>query len=339
MSAVRELSYPSVRRVESARLERLLSTQLEEAIERHTNRRPTDPFAIEPATFLETAIARAVNRFFLGAEGSPLVPGIRDLLNDLSRLIGNPLAPPSSWRTPLRRRIQRRHQVLVTQIQSILDRRRRLPKDDVASAVVAHPRSQNFEGRLIAEMLLGSMLASQRVPAAATAWTLHLIATATQTQEILRSQLRDQEAREGISWLRAVAFESLRLYPATWILQRAALQPLTLGRFQFNAGHQFLMSPYAVHRSPAYFDNPDDFHPLRWLSAGARPASARTAFLPFGDGFHICPGRHLALVALEVTAARLCKSYRLHELGKRVTAHARTTLVPRGSLIRLEPLK
>lgn len=339
MSAVRELSYPSVRRVESARLERLLTTQLEDAIERLTSTRPGVPLTIEPAAFLETAIARGVNRFFLGAEGSLLGPGVRDLLDDLSRLIGNPLAPPSSWRTPLRRRIHKRHEALVAQIRTILDRRRRSPMDDVASAVLVHPKSHRFEGGLIAEMLLGSLLASQRVPAAAAAWMLHLIATATHTQESIRSQMRDGEAREGTNWLRAAAFESLRLYPATWLLQRAALQPLSVGGFHFDAGHQFLMSPYAVHRSPDYFEHPNDFHPLRWSSAGAPTTSARAAFMPFGDGVHRCPGRHLALVALEVISAHLCKHYRLSELGERVTAQARTTLVPRGSLIRLEPLK
>lgn len=48
-----------------------------------------------------------------------------------------------------------------------------------------------------------------------------------------------------------------------------------------------MISPYWTHRDPRYFEDPDVFNPDRWenLSLDMK------AFVPFGGGRYMCPGR------------------------------------------------
>lgn len=333
LAAVRELMYPGARKTVATRLASLVTAEIDAAIAVLDCDPDGHILASDPMAFTEEVISKAVNTYWLGHDGPSIAPLVRGLLDDLSELIGNPLAPPASWPTPLRRRIENVHAGIAHSIESVLIERRKCPGADLVTDVVAHPNADQFDDKSIADMIVGSLLAAQRVPAAAAAWMLHLLATHSHAQRRIRAEaIPGNTARQ---FARAVALESSRLYPATWMLQRTVLGPIEIGGHVFQAGHHLLMSPFVVQRSALYFERPDEFVPERWLEQGAR--SAKSGFLPFGDGLHICPGRHLALQALATVADHLCRSFDLVELGTKVTADPRTTLTPRGSMLQLRP--
>lgn len=337
LAAARQLLSPATRRTTSRRIASLVEAELRTAMRDLQHRSIGQDVVSEPVSLLEPVISRAVNVYFFGpSSGLHLAPRIRELLDDLSRLIGNTLAPPPSWRTPLRRRLEARHATLSRDIEAIVLSRRKAPQADLVSDVATHPALDEHPARLVADLIVGSLLASQRVPAAAAAWMLHLIATHPSHQGRLRvnADRKDSAAQE---YAQAVAFESLRLYPATWMLQRTVLDRIDVADFRFGAGHTLMMSPFVVHRTPAYFARPDDFLPTRWLGSGSTH-TPRAGFIPFGDGPHVCPGRHLALEILVAIAMSTCGNYVLAEEGRAVRADPRTTLLPIGSRLRLSPV-
>ncbi len=85
--------------------------------------------------------------------------------------------------------------------------------------------------------------------------------------------------------------EALRLYPSIWVIERRAIQADTIGGYDIPRGSSVLISPYLLHRNPAFWPDPETFDPAR--CAGAQPR-ARDSCLPFGLGPHRCVGLYLA---------------------------------------------
>ena len=74
------------------------------------------------------------------------------------------------------------------------------------------------------------------------------------------------------------------------------------------------------------------FDPGRWLVAAEerRQVHDRRAFVPFGGGPRICPGRSLALLQIRTVLAMLCRNFDLAPVqgGGEVGEHLAFTMMP-----------
>ncbi|CAE6450966.1 unnamed protein product [Rhizoctonia solani] len=68
--------------------------------------------------------------------------------------------------------------------------------------------------------------------------------------------------------------------------------PARLGTFMFKGGDQVICKMRGVHMDPNVYAHPEVFEPGRF--AGGKEG-VRGRFFPFGGGFSICEGRHLAI--------------------------------------------
>lgn len=316
----RKLLNPGLRRTAVSTVGPVVAASLRQRL---TNMPDAEPF--DPVPVMEDVISGAVAQHYFGPEGHSLSVGTRALLDALSVVIGNPFALPAAWRSPSRRRIRARHRELRDSVVDLLERREADPagyRDLAAVALGARDRREQSIVR-IADLLIGSLLAAQRVPAAAAGWMLMLVADHRHVQERLRGDAG------GLAL--AVVMETLRLYPTTWLLARTASREVTLGGYVFSAGHNFLVSPYVIHRDGRHAQAPGSFVPERWAGGGG-PVDV---YLPFGRGRHRCPGSDLATQAL--VAALLCvvDGWGIERLPGHVTPDPRTTLLPVGLRVRL----
>lgn len=294
------------------------------------------PSGFDPLPHLELVISTAVAQHFFGEDEGHAVPRMSgSLLDALSHVIGNPFALPASWPSPARRRVRLRHRELRAVVVELVERRLRRPGgyDDMASSVTGRLDVATHGSTGIADAIIGALLAAQRVPAASASWMLALVADHPDVQDRVRREFRDGPSEAGTAcrqvdrpYARAVVLEAMRLYPATWILNRTAAREVTVGGYDFPAGHHFLMSPYVTHRDPAYFESPEEFRPDRWLG----PHQAPIAYLPFGRGTHGCPGSSLATVVLLGVLAGATSEWQVGRTRHPVVPDPRTTLVPRG---------
>lgn len=119
-----------------------------------------------------------------------------------------------------------------------------------------------------------------------------------------------------LAYVGAVLRETLRLHPPAWILVRLAGEDDVLRGHPIARGTTLLLFPYATHRLPEYWPDPERFDPERFIrdpSLGLGGAK-NFAFVPFGGGPHQCIGNHLAFTEAVVVLAILLQRGRLRAL-------------------------
>lgn len=300
--------------------------------------------ALDPTPLLERAIATSVAEHYFNPGGGQLAPLLTDLLNALSRTILDPFVLPWRSLSPARRESWRRYHLVATEVHRLLEQRANDAKcQDLASAIVAADAGQTPISRL-ADLVIGSMLAAQRVPAAASSWVLMHVAENPHLWPELRTEAADLDERlrsASLSSVRASDFpiamacvlEALRLQPPTWLITRRSVRDVELAGYRFRAGQHFMISPYVIHRDDREFPDSADFEADRWLHSSVPPGT----YLPFGHGQHVCPGRHLAVLAITVVLLRVMNAGTLHTAPGKVTPNPRTTLLPDGLRLRCQP--
>jgi cytochrome P450 len=122
------------------------------------------------------------------------------------------------------------------------------------------------------------LMAGHETSANTLAWTLALLSAYPAARRRVEAELdqmlggRDPEAEDvaGLPWTRAVISEALRLYPPAWTIERDALAADNVRGVAVPAGSLVAISPYLVHRHPAFWPDPAGFDPTRFLPGGDR---------------------------------------------------------------------
>lgn len=264
---------------------------------------------------------------------------------DLVVRLGRSVLPRAEW-TPTRTNLRLRAA------------RRRL--DAGAAAIIAERRARNARADATAhhgDDLLGLLLdsglhdgeirdelvtmviAGHETVAAALAWTLMLLAEHPVTQQRVHDELAAHPGpvplvghRDRLPWTRAVVDEALRLYPPAWAISRRSHRDDELDGRPVPAGTLAIISPWLVHRRPDLWPEPEAFRPERFLDG-----TARTGYLPFGQGPRLCIGREFALGEMVVVLSELLREHRLELPGepgtwRRPIAEAKVAVHPRGGM-------
>lgn len=330
---------PGLRRSRAVRVVPSVASRME------TELRQAIGSCVDPLPMLERAAAQSIASYYFGRDADVVLDGTRELLDALESHFGNPFALPAAWHTPGRRRILKRHHRLESIVVPLLRDRAQghasQDQHDFATDVVQALSSRGGPTlERIAQMLIGSLLAAQRVPAAAAAWMLWEMARDEQLQARVRSEeadlfatalTRGAEPRTSeFPLANAIVLETLRLHPPTWLLHRTLLRDTAIGGYVAPRGHNFLISPYVIHRDVDYFDRPELFCIDRW----ERPQATTMPFFPFGRGPHGCPGNEVAMAMLVAILLTVLGECALRPGSGEVVANPRSTLVPSGLTIR-----
>ncbi|MFE6684889.1 cytochrome P450 [Streptomyces sp. NPDC057743] len=170
----------------------------------------------------------------------------------------------------------------------------------------------------VTDELITLFLAGTGTVSASLAWALHEISRRPDVQRRIHDELDGVldgrppgfEDVPELTYTRRVLAETLRLYPPSWLLMRRAVRPVTLGDVRLAPGDEVFFSPYAVHRDPQLYENPQEFEPDRWPPEAAAKAPRHT-FLPFGAGSRLCIGEDFAWTELTLAVAAFTAHRRL----------------------------
>jgi cytochrome P450 len=132
-------------------------------------------------------------------------------------------------------------------------------------------------------------------------WRQRLRAELTASLDARPYPTLDDVSRLPVLW--GVIKETLRLYPVAMGIFRQTGGPLQLDDEVLPTGTQVVILPYALHRHPAYWDEPHSFNPLRWTRS-----PVRFAYIPFLIGPRKCMGQLLAELELLVRVATIVRS-------------------------------
>ena len=191
------------------------------------------------------------------------------------------------------------------------------------------------------------LIAGHETTANALAWAWVLLHRHPGEQERLRAEIF--EATGGrppgiddlprLPRLRMFFLETLRLYPPVWMFDRRAVVPTSLGETKIHPGNLVIMSPYAVHRLPSLWRDPEAFRPERF-EPGNEEQKNKFAFLPFGAGPRICMGMGFAMIESQIILGTLLAKFRVRLAdGDGIEPRTQVTLrTSRPVLLQLEKI-
>jgi cytochrome P450 len=193
---------------------------------------------------------------------------------------------------------------------------------------------------------IGTMLAAGfATTALALFWTALMLALFPAHQEAVRRELcegpadtpPDAQLLRSSSVATAFFYETLRLYPPSYIIAREARLDDQIGDFRIPRGAAVIIAPWLVHRHAANWQEPHRFDPNRFVQAG-RIATPRS-WIPFGLGPRVCIGGTFATMEVLVVLRCLLARYRIGLQGASPRPIGRVTLLPEFEpLFTLTPL-
>ncbi|KAK1693836.1 hypothetical protein QYE76_010533 [Lolium multiflorum] len=123
-------------------------------------------------------------------------------------------------------------------------------------------------------------------------------------------ELVEEENLSGMSYLKAVVKETLRLHPPVPLLvPHLAMADCEVDGYRIPAGTRAIINSWALGRYPGSWEKPEEFVPDRFVEGGAAATvdlrGKDFQFVPFGAGRRICPGLNFGLATVEIMLANL----------------------------------
>uniref|UniRef100_A0A8C2FL85 aromatase n=1 Tax=Cyprinus carpio TaxID=7962 RepID=A0A8C2FL85_CYPCA len=180
--------------------------------------------------------------------------------------------------------------------------------------------------------------------AASMNWALHLIGSHPEVLKALQAELQEVfgssdrhvgvEDLKRLRYLECVIKESLRIFPSVPLFARSICETCQINGFKVPKGVNAVIIPYALHRDPRYFPEPEEFRPERFLpeNSKGRHLLCGYAYIPFSAGPRNCIGQRFAMMEEKVVLATILRHFDVE------ACQSREELRPLGELI-LRPEK
>lgn len=215
--------------------------------------------------------------------------------------------------TPLRK--------LIVEIASERRKQNRIAADMLGMLMEARDRhsGQPMPDPQLAWEILTLIVAGHETTASTLNWAWYLLSQHPEAEEKLTRELNALLSNgfpaladlPGFVYTRRVIEETLRLYPAGWLMTRKALKDDRLGDYFVPAGTEIYISPYLIQRHPTLWESPDRFDPDRFECAPSQQRHTLT-MLPFSAGPRKCIGENMARLEMQIHLITVAPRLRLH---------------------------
>lgn len=207
-------------------------------------------------------------------------------------------------------------------------------------------RGADVDDRQLRDDLMTMLIAGHETTAAVLTWAVFLLAQNPEKMKkaqaeidlVLGQSAPTYESIKSLEYIRLIVVESLRLFPQPPLLIRRSLKSDSLpggykgdtDGYVIPAGTDIFISVYNLHRSPYFWNKPNEFEPERFLVKNGNPdvegwagydpsrspgalypneVVSDFAFLPFGGGPRKCVGDQFALMESTVALAMLLQKF------------------------------
>jgi cytochrome P450 len=263
---------------------------------------------------------------------------VSTLMDEFNRRIASLGRVPLALPTPRTFRLLRSLRELDGIAYRAIRERRSQPRTDLLSMLVdaKDETGQPMSDREVRDACLAVFFAGHETTACLLSWTWYVLATRDDIQETLLAELAQlceppAAAVTRLPYLEAVLNEVLRLYPPAYAFGRRAVRDTTVGDHRVPAGTTVLMSPWAMHRDPRFFDDADMFLPQRWQN-GLASRLPRFAYFPFSSGPRRCVGSAFATMEATIAIATILPRFELSSPCADIEAAPSITLRPAGGM-------
>jgi cytochrome P450 len=184
------------------------------------------------------------------------------------------------------------------------------------------------------------LLAGHETTANTLTWTFLLLGQHPEVEARLLAELREVLGGRppsladlpNLKYTEMVIKESMRVFPAVWMLGYQAIADTTIGSYLIRKGTTVFMSQWVNHHDGRWFPEPERFHPERWLDPALKSLPAY-AYFPFGGGERMCIGKSFALMEAQLLLATIVQRYHLDVVpGQQILLNPSVTLRPGAGL-------
>jgi cytochrome P450 len=268
-------------------------------------------------------IARAMFGADVGEKAVTVGEAVADLAAGLARRFQSIVRLPSFMPGPANLRRRRAAQQIDAILYEIIDKRRQSKEvgEDLLGILIracdaddgAHMTDQQLRDEAITLFLAG-----HDTTALTLTWGLYLLARHPEAARALEAELDEVLAGRTptaadlprLRYTDMVIREIMRLYPSAYVVGRQAIAPCELGGYRVPAGGTILMSQWAVHRDPRWYEEAEQFRPERWAD-GLERRLPKFAYFPFGGGPRVCIGNHFAQMEAVLVLAAIARKWRV----------------------------
>ncbi|XP_012499451.1 PREDICTED: cytochrome P450 4V2 [Propithecus coquereli] len=141
--------------------------------------------------------------------------------------------------------------------------------------------------------------------AAAINWSLYLLGSNPEVQKKVDRELDEvfgksdrpttAEDLKKLKYLECVIKETLRLFPSVPLFARTVNEDCVVAGYRVPKGTEAVIIPYALHRDPKYFPDPEEFQPERFFPENAQGRHPY-CYVPFSAGPRNCIGQKFAIM-------------------------------------------
>ncbi|APU17731.1 MULTISPECIES: cytochrome P450 [Actinoalloteichus] len=324
---------------------------------REETRRMTDGWSAAPDGTIDALeetgsfTLRTVARVLFGADADDMIPAVRrgfPILSAHTRRRGfAPVNVPRTWPTPGNIKANAAQAELYEVCDRIIASRGR--QDDVADgtgtdllALLSEAVGEDgdrLDAVEIREQVLIFLLAGHETTATALAFALHLLARHPAEQAEARAEVdrvlggADPEAADvdRLPYLTMVLKEAMRLYPPAPALGRRNKVDIEVDGRRIPAGSDVILVPWAIHRHPDHWEDPERFDPTRFTEE-RESARHRYAWMPFGGGPRACIGRRFSMLESVLTLAMILRDHEIEAVDVDVPVEQGVTIGVRGPM-------
>lgn len=299
--------------------------------------------ASEMSRLTYSIVGRTLFSFDTGEDSAIVENAMRVMLPHVFARLGNILNPPHWFPTLANRRFTRALADVDSVVYRIIGEHRRSSgtaqaNNDLLAMLMDVRDSENgasLSDSQLRDETITFLLAGHETTANALSWIFHLIGRHPETEvrlldeidKVLGDRTPALDDVAALTYTGAVIREAMRLYPPIWIIERRVIAEDVVGRYTLPAGSAVVISPYALHRHPAFWERPEEFDPSRFL--GKSPE----AYIPFGAGPRFCIGHEFAMLEAHLITAMVLQSFRLRAIpGHPVEPQPDITLRPKNGL-------
>ncbi|MDE5413236.1 cytochrome P450 [Alkalihalobacterium chitinilyticum] len=253
------------------------------------------------------------------AIGQPIETYMKLAVKRMRAIVRLPLWLPTKNNKSYKKSIHILEQTLTNIIE---DRRKSDERNEDLLGMLMKARSEvdglRMSNQQLMDELMTIFLAGHETTANALTWTLFLISQHPIVMKKLNEEINEVIGDRNIqpddfsklTYTQNVFWESLRLFPPAYVIGRQVDSDVEIGDYVFKKGEMILISPYVVHRSPLYFEDPTSFIPERFEKDLLKTLPS-FAFFPFGGGPRVCIGNHFAVMEAVLVLVSIFQRYHL----------------------------
>ncbi|MDH4256929.1 MAG: cytochrome P450, partial [Gammaproteobacteria bacterium] len=184
---------------------------------------------------------------------------------------------------------------------------------------------RHFSDRELIDELITLIVAGYETSAGTLNWAWYLLATHPGAEATLLAEARrlmpDRDAITidsvtDMHYAQAMLEETLRLYPPVWLYSRRSLEADELTEYDIPPDTDIFLSPYILHRTAEFWEDPDRFEPARFGQDSAYAKGERPYF-PFSLGPRRCLGEYFSFLEMKIHLGYLLQRFRLEPVDDR----------------------